>query len=136
MILEKDSLLKFRYNIRTQILTVNWPDLSNTPLPEIENSLQKLARNIKHFDIRKVMADHRFGFTSLEDEAYKKVIEDYHRSLGETQLEKLARIIPENPAWEYFIIQLSQELHEKLNLPFKIRFFTKQSDALKWLKAP
>src|SRR5688572_25199565 len=136
MILEKDSLLKFRYNIRTQILSVSWPDLSNTPLPEIENSLQKLSRNIKNFDIRKVMADHRHGYTSLDDETYKKAIENYHRSLADTHLEKLARIIPENPAWEYFIIQLSKELQEKLDLPFKIRFFSKKADALKWLQEP
>ena len=136
MILEEDSILNFRYNISTQILSISWPDLSNTPLPEIENSLQKLARNIKNFDIRKVMADHRFGYTSLDDDAYKKMIEDYHRSLADTHLEKLARIIPENPAWEYFITNLSKELEEKLNLPFKVRFFTKKADALKWLKAP
>ena len=136
MILEEDSLLNFRYDTITQILSVTWPDLKGTPLPEIENSLQKLARNIKNFDIRKVMADHRFGFTSLEGEAYKEVLIDYHRDLAETHLEKLARLIPENPAWEYFIIQLSQELHEKLNLPFKVRFFTKKADALKWLQQP
>ena len=136
MILEEDSLLNFRYNTVTQILSVNWPDLTNTPLPEIENSLQKLARNIKNFDIRKVLADHRHGFTSLEGEAYKKVVEDYHRCLAETHLEKIARIIPENPAWEYFIIQLSQELKEKLNLPFEVRIFTKKAEAMEWLLEP
>ena len=136
MILEEDSLLNFSYDITTQILSVSWPDLTNTPLPEIENSLQKLASNIKNFDIRKVLADHRHGFTSLENEAYKKVIKDYHRKLAETHLEKLARIIPENPAWEYFIIQLSQELKEKLNLPFEVRIFTKKAEAMEWLLEP
>jgi len=136
MILEEDSLLNFRYNTVNQVLSVTWPDLTNTPLPEIENSLQNLARNIKNFDIRKVLADHRYGFTSLENEAYKQMLIDYHRNLAETNLEKLARLIPENPAWEYYIIQLSQELHDKLNLPFKIRFFKKKTEALKWLRQP
>lgn len=136
MILEEDSLLNFGYDTTTHILSISWPDLSDTPLPEIENSLHKLALNIKNFDIRKVLADHRYGYTSLEDEAYKKVIEDYHRSLAETNLEKIARLIPEEPAWEYFIIKYSKELQEKLNLPFKIRFFTKKAEAQKWLQAP
>lgn len=136
MILEKDSLLRFRYNTIDQILSVNWPDLSNTPLPEIENSLNKFARNIKNFDVRKVMADHRHGFTSLDDEGYRKIIEDYHRRLADTNLEKLARIIPDEPAWEYFITKLTREMQEKLHLPFKIRFFKKRADALKWLKEP
>jgi hypothetical protein len=133
MILEEDSLLQYQYDTTNHILSITWPDLTGTPLPEIENSLQKLARNIKNFDIRKVIADHRFGYTSLEDDAYKKVIEDYHRSLAETNLQKIARLLPENPAWEYFIKHISQELQEKLNLPFKVRFFTKKTKAIKWL---
>ncbi len=133
MILEEDSLLQFSYDITTHILSVTWPDLSQTPLPEIENSLQKLARNIKNFDIEKVMADHRFGFTSLDDDGYKKIVENYHRNLKGTHLKKMARIIPENPAWEYFIIQISQELKKNLNLSFEIRFFNRKSEAMQWL---
>src|SRR5688572_5660910 len=134
MILEEDSLLNFRYDTTTHILSVSWPDLTSTPLPEIENSLKKLARNIKNFDIQKVLADHRYGFTSLEDKAYKKMLIAYHRKLAKTHLNKIARLIPENPAWEYFIIQLSKELQEKLNLPFEVRFFTKKAEALDWLQ--
>ena len=134
MILEEDSILNFNYDTKTHILSVSWPDLTGTPLPEIENSLQKFARNINNFDIRKVLADHRHGFTSLEDDAYKTVVEDYHRSLAYTNLEKLARLIPEEPAWEYFITHYSQELAEKLHLPFEIRFFKKKAEALAWLK--
>lgn len=135
MILEEDSLLHFNYDTATHILTVTWPDLSSTPVAEIDNSLQKLARNIKNFDVRKVVADHRFGFTCLEDEGYKIAIENYHRSLAETRLEKLARIIPENPAWEYFIIQFSLELQDKLSLPFKVSFFKTWDEALDWLSS-
>ena len=133
MILKEDSLLQFSYDISTQILSISWPDLSATPLPDIENSLEKLARNIRNFDIRKVMADHRFGFTSRDEEAYKKVIENYHLNLAQSHLEKLARIIPDNPAREYFINQLSRELDQKLGLPFKVKCFSTKTEAQNWL---
>jgi len=134
MILEEDSILDFNYDTKTHILSVSWPDLTGTPLPEIENSLKKFASNIKIYDIRKVLADHRYGYTSLDNEAYKKVLEDYHQSLAETNLQKLARLIPEEPAQEYYIIHYSQELAERLHLPFEIRFFKKKADALTWLQ--
>lgn len=136
MILEDDSLLKFSYDTVTQVLSVTWPDLSETPISEIENSLQKFARTVRNFDVRKVLADHRFGFTSLEDEAYKKILEDYHRNLADTNLEKLARLLPENPAWEYYIRQYSRDLHEKLTLPYQIGVFKSKSEALAWLQDP
>lgn len=134
MILEEDSLLDYNYDTHTHILSISWPDLSGTPLPEIENSLQKLARNIKNFDIRKMIADHRYGYTSLDNDAYKEMVENYHRQLAETNLEKLARLLPEEPAWEYFILNYSRELAEKLHLPFEIRFFSNRSEAIAWLQ--
>ncbi|MFC5272354.1 hypothetical protein [Adhaeribacter terreus] len=134
MILEPDSLLKLSYNTQTHILSITWPDLEGTPLAEIEDSLNKVARNINHFDIRKFLADHRSGFNKLEDPDYKKMLERYHRKLAATNLEKIARLIPDEPAWEYLIKSYTRELEQKLNLPFKIRYFKDKTEALNWLK--
>ncbi|HSI89935.1 MAG TPA: hypothetical protein VK927_02415 [Adhaeribacter sp.] len=134
MILEEDSLMHFRYDTITHILSITWPDLTHTPMPEIEDTLQKLASNIQNYDVRLMLADHRSGYKILGDEKYRSAIENYHRRLAETNLEKVARLIPDEPAWEYMLTSYSKELQQKLHLKFKIRFFTNKTEAMAWLK--
>ena len=135
MILEEDSLMHFRYDTITHILSISWPDLTGTPMPEIEDTLEKLARNISHYDVRLMLADHRKSFAILGDEKYRNVVENYHRRLAQTNLEKVARLIPAEPAWEYLITNNSRNLQKKLHLRFKIRFFTQKAEAMAWLNA-
>ncbi|MBK0402686.1 hypothetical protein I5M27_06795 [Adhaeribacter sp. BT258] len=134
MILEEDSLMHFRYDTITHILSTTWPDLTHTPMPEIEDTLEKLASNIQYYDVRYMLADHRTGYAILGEDKYKKLIENYHRRLAETNLEKVARILPEEPAWEYLIANNTKKLQKKLRLKFKIRFFNHKTDAMAWLQ--
>lgn len=134
MILEDDSLLHFRYDTITHILSLTWPDLTYTPTAEVEDTLQKLASNIQFYDVHFLLEDHRKVFKILGDEKYKKVIENYHRQLAGTNLQKVARLISEEPAWEYLLTNNAKKIQKKLHLKFKVRFFTQKAEAMAWLK--
>jgi hypothetical protein len=134
MILEEDSLMHFRYDTITHILSTTWPDLTHTPMAEIEDTLEKLASNIQYYDVRFMLADHRTGYAILGDEKYKKLMEDYHRRLAQTNLEKVARVLPEEPAWEFLIANNARKLQKKLRFRFKIRYFNSRAEAMAWLE--
>jgi len=133
MILEKDSLLNFSYDTSTHILTVTYPDMIGTPLTQIENSLEKLARTILIYDIKKVLLDLRSGVPGVDEENYKELVFQLHSSLTHTRLKKLARLVPEDPAREYLIRKFPRETREKLDLTFTDRSFTNKQEAIRWL---
>src|SRR5688500_13370683 len=101
MILEKDSLLNFNYDTTTHILSVRYPDLTGTPIPQIKNSLDKLYRNLVNYDVKKLLLDLRYGIRGLTETQYRKLTNDFLQQLTQTRLEKVARILPANPAREY-----------------------------------
>jgi len=136
MILEEDSLLNFRYDPKTDILSVRFPDLIDTPIPQIENSLEKLGRNIINFDVKKLLLDLRSGVIGIGEEDYRFHVGQFLKTLGGSRLEKVARVIPENPVREYLIDHFAAEMRTKLGLPFEAQSFTSKTEALRWLKNP
>lgn len=136
MILEEDSLLNFRYDPKTDILSVRFPDLLHTPMPQIENSLEKLGRNIINFDVKKLLLDLRSGVIGLGEEDYRYHVAQFLKTLDGTRLVKVARVIPENPVREYLTDHFAAEMRNKLGLPFLAQTFTNKREAMRWLKDP
>src|SRR5688572_444169 len=136
MILEEDSLFDFSYDIGTDILTVRFPDAIGTPVSQIENSLQKLARNVANFDVKKLLLDISTGVPGLDDEHYQELAKHFLQTLRQSRVEKVARVIPENPAREYLIDHFAQEVYKDLSLPFKAQSFHDKNEALEWLQDP
>ena len=136
MILEEDSLLNFRYDLKTDILSVRFPDLVDIPMPQIENSLEKLGRNIINFDVKKLLLDLRSGVIGIGESDYRHHVGEFIKTLGGSRLEKVARVLPKNPVREYLIDQFAEEMRAKLDLPFVARSFTNKTEALRWLKDP
>lgn len=136
MILEEDSLLQFSYDVATDILSVRFPDVIGTPLAQIENSMQKLSRNVAVFDVKKLLLDISSGVPGLDEAHYRKVVKHFLEALRRTRLKKVARVIPENPAREYLIEHFAAEMYENLALPFQARSFTSKTEACAWLQNP
>ena len=134
MILERDSLFDFEYDPATDILTVRFPDAIGTPVPQIENSLQKLARNAANFDVKKLLLDLRTGVPGLEEADYHNLVESFLKVLKQSRVQKIARLVPENPAREYLIEHIADEMYRNLGLPFKARNFTSKAEACTWLQ--
>ena len=136
MILEEDSLLNFRYDTVTQILSVRYPDLTGIPLPQIKNSLDKLYRNVVNYDIKKLLLDIRSGVRGITEAQYKDLVNEFLQHLSQTRLEKVARILPENPAREYLVEHYAQILRQDITVNFKDQNFSSMADALAWLQEP
>src|SRR5688572_30079393 len=134
MILEEDALLNFRYDPKTDILSARLPDLIHTPTMQIEDSLQKLGRNITNFDVKKLLLDLRSGVIGIGEDDYRLLVGKFLETLENSRLEKVARVIPENPVREYLIDHFAAEMRGKLGLPFQAQSFTSKTEALKWLK--
>ncbi len=133
MILEEDSLLSLRYDAATDILSVDWPDLIDTPLPEIENSLYKLSKSIAHFDVKKLLLDLSTSVIGVDENQYQKLVLDFMASLTATRLEKMARIMAQNPAQEDRLLEFSRDIKNQVYLPFQTKSFSTKTDALAWL---
>lgn len=133
MILEKDSLMVFNYDTTTHILSVSYPDLTGTPLPQIKNSLEKLYRNVVNYDIKKLLLDLRSGVKGVTEAQYRDLVNDFLMKLSQTRLEKIARILPANPAREYLVEHYSQILRKDITVNFKDQNFASKAEALAWL---
>ena len=134
MILEEDSLLKLSYDVATDILSVRLPDAVGTPVSQIENSLQKLGRNLVIFDVKKLLLDLRTGVPGLDENDYKQVAKHFLQSVTQSRLKKVARVLPDNPAREYLIEHFASEMQNTLGLPFQARSFTSKTEACAWLQ--
>src|SRR5690606_2044061 len=136
MILEEDSLLQFSYDPTTDILSVTFPDAIDTPFSQIGNSLQKLARNVAMFDVKKLLLDLSTGVPGLDEAHYHEVAKQFLEALRPSRLKKVARVIPENPAREYLIEHVAEEMYASLSLPFQARSFHDRAVAISWLLDP
>jgi hypothetical protein len=133
MILEQDSLLDFNYDTNTHVLSVHYPDLTGTPISQMENSLNKLYRNVVNYDVKKLLLDLRFGLRGLTETEYRELTNNFLKQLSQTRLEKIARILPENPAREYIVKHYAEVLRQDIIVKFKDQSFANKSDAMAWL---
>lgn len=133
MILENDSLLEFDYDTTTHILSVFYPDMTGIPYAQIQNSLTKLYRNVVNYDVKKLLLDLRQGLRGLTEVQYRELTNDFLKQLSQTRLEKIARILPENPAREYLVEHYAQVLRQDITINFKDRSFADAAEAKAWL---
>ena len=134
MILEEDSLLDFNYDTTNHILSVHYPDMTGIPLLQIENSLDELYRNVVNYDVKKLLLDLRHGLRGLTETQYRELTNKFLKQLSHTRLEKIARILPENPGREYLVEHYAEVLRQDIIVHFKDQNFDNTSDALAWLK--
>jgi len=133
MILEKDSLLNFSYDTTTHILSVTYPDVTGIPIPQIENSMEKLCRNVVNYDVKKLLLDLRSGLRGITETQYQELANKLLTELSQTRLEKVARVLPQNPAREYLVEHYAQVIRQDLTVNFTDRSFSDMDEAMAWL---
>ena len=133
MILEEDSLLNFNYNVATHILSVRYPDMTGISIPQIKNSLDKLHRNVVNYDIKKLLLDLRYGLRGLTESQYRELTNEFLQQLSTTRLEKIARILPDNPAREYLVEHYAEVLRQDITVNFEDQSFSNTAEAVAWL---
>ncbi len=133
MILHQDLLFEFIYDVRTDILSVQWPDIKDNNGSELEYSFQKLLDTVSHFDIKRLLVDSSKSVVSMEERMYKPLLFRLVLALNNTRLQKMARIISENEYRENILKSYATEIKHKETLAFKTKEFANKEMALAWL---
>lgn len=135
MLLHRDGLIELNYEVTSDILSVKWPDMSNSSFSEIEHSINKLVETLKHYDIKKLLIDGRGTNLEVADEDHRALAHRFAQELQETRLQKLARLASENKQLEKKSQEIGAKVQESIPLPFVIQTFSAEPDALRWLMA-
>lgn len=133
MIIHQDSLLVLQYEPSTDNVVVKWPDLLDVPNAVIEHSFSKLIQNINNYHITKLLLDSRGSRSNVPDEEYKPLALQLIMGLASTRIQKIARLISNDPARETRAKNYSQEVQTKMHFNFKSQEFEDQESAMTWL---
>ncbi|MBA9075437.1 MULTISPECIES: hypothetical protein [Rufibacter] len=130
MILYQSGFLTLDYDPATDILFVEWPDVHEFLVPEINQTLQILVDHLKSYDIKRLLVDASQAALEIPPQEYKEVLKEFGLNLMTTRLEKLARIITPNPAREHNVEEAKQEV----GLTLRLQTFPDKQEALLWLE--
>ncbi|PSR54001.1 hypothetical protein AHMF7605_10955 [Adhaeribacter arboris] len=133
MILHQDLLLELIYDVKTDILSVQWPDIKDVSVSELEFSFQKLLDTVSHYDIKRLLIDSSKSVVTLDDKIYKPMLFRLVLAFNHTRLRKMARIISENELRENLLKSYAAEIKHKETLAFQTKEFNNQETALAWL---
>ncbi|WP_026463277.1 hypothetical protein [Adhaeribacter aquaticus] len=134
MILHQDGLIKLDYDPASDILEVEWPEISKAPVAEITYSLQIFIDTLRHYDIKYLLIDASNNRTEVDNGAYKQMVLKLSQDLANTRLQKLARLESFNPLREEKVKTLSQEVDKKFTRRYAFQNFSDKNEALNWLK--
>jgi hypothetical protein len=134
MLLHRDGLIELNYDPASDVLTMEWPDITSISSPELEFSFSKLEDAINHYDIKKLLIDSRFNKVQVLENAYSELIRNIHSKLQHTRLEKVARLGSLDEAREPKAEQHARQLMKELNPRFAFKNFRDPNEALHWLR--
>ena len=134
MLLHKDGLIELNYDVKSDILSVHWPDLNGITISELEFSVTKLVETLRHYDIKNLLIDSRSSkVNDISREEHLKVLLDFVRSVMTTRLEKLARIETTDIGREGIVDIAAEEAITRLGMQFEFRNFSDEASAREWL---
>jgi hypothetical protein len=131
MILYKSSLITLDYDPATDILSLDWPDIQDLFVAAVEQEIQELIKNIKHYDIKKLLLDTSRATVNVDMVQYQAFLEDFGRKLAATRLQKVARIGSSDPVREKLVHDAREVTQISGGLVFKV--FKNKAEALNWL---
>ena len=136
MLLHKDGLIELNYDVRSDILSVRWPDLNGITISELEFSITKLVDTLRHYDIKNLLIDSRSSkVADITREEHLKVLLDFVKLVMTTRLEKLARIETTDIGREGVVDIAAEEAINRLGIRFDFRNFSDEVSAWEWLSA-
>ena len=111
-------------------MIVSWTNTTPYDMVEIQHSFDKVIETINKHKCRKLLIDASVANLPVDDETISATLTNFAIKLGETGIEKLARIITSDQAREERV----QTIRDKITLPFQIYDISNREQALHWLK--
>lgn len=133
MILEQTSVITLDYNPATDILQVDYPDMVEFHLTQIEHSLKLMVNAIINYDVKKLLLDASKTSIEASKEENTAVTMQLAADLYKTRLQKVARIQPTNVQRETIAQENINQIKQSGLLPYQLRTFTNKPDAIAWL---
>ncbi|MDB5264068.1 MAG: hypothetical protein JWQ14_3351 [Adhaeribacter sp.] len=133
MILHKDGLIELRYEIKTDVLYVKWPDLTDTPVQAIEYSFTKLIQTINNYYITKLIIDSKNTVSEMKDENYRIISMRLGQALLGTGLKKIARVISDSKERETNVQDVTKEMQSQGKFNLNSKEFTDIENAVSWI---
>ena len=131
MVLHQSSLITLDYDPATDVLSMDWPDVKDFLVPEVERELKVLIDNIKHYDVKKLLIDTSKAKVELKEAEYQAFITAFANTLKDTRLEKVARVGTDNPNREKLSDQAKTT--SRIDQFMEFQSFNSRTEALAWL---
>ncbi|WP_266205257.1 hypothetical protein [Pontibacter kalidii] len=87
-----NKLIKLDYNPTTDVLFIEWPNMHDYSLPEMKFLMEEIIASVKHYDIKRILADSRRSHITLDHATYGQLISNMALMLQTTRLQKFARL--------------------------------------------
>src|SRR5687768_3138784 len=118
MVLHQSSLITLDYDPATDILSLDWPDVKDFLVPEVERELKVLIDTIKHYDVKKLLIDTSKADVEVNGAEYQVFLTNFANTLKDTRLQKIARVGTSNPERE----KLSDQARETSQINLFMEF--------------
>ena len=133
MILHKDGLIELHYDVKNDILSVKWPDITNFIKSEVQYSFKLLIDAIRHYDVKKLLIDSRHNVVEIPDPEYKSLMLQFSQDLVATRLQKVARIVSFDANRENKVRAVTEQIRPQLKMTLQSENFGTEAEALAWL---
>lgn len=122
-------VIRLDYEPATDVLSVEWPDVHEHSLGEVEHVLDVVAQAARLYDVRYLLADTRRGIVTVPEQRYRELLLRFAGSLAATRVLKLARVVTAETLREDATRQAMREA--ALSVP--VKSFHSTEEALRWL---
>ncbi|TXK26551.1 hypothetical protein FVR03_21760 [Pontibacter qinzhouensis] len=128
----QNNLIKLEYNPVTDILNVEWPNISADLLTEVKHTLKAIVDAIKHYDVKKLLINSQQTIIGISQSEYENILKSFSQDLNATRLQMVARIESKHLKRELLVKEVSLQLKNTSN--FEFQNFTTMTDAISWLE--
>ncbi|WP_299700718.1 hypothetical protein [uncultured Pontibacter sp.] len=92
-----NKFLKLDYNPTQDILFLEWPNMHDYTLPEVQYIINEVVDAVRNYDIKRILTNTRQSAVTIPMEDYAKVINQLALELATTRLQKFARLQSPDP---------------------------------------
>jgi hypothetical protein len=133
MILLDNFLIKIDYNPATDIAIIDYPDLFDFELPEVQHAIELLAETINNYNVKKILIKPTRTTPERSLEEGGEIAAFLATKLRQAHVKKMARVRSPYSAVEANARKSVQLVETSRALPTQVRFFRAKSDAMEWL---
>ncbi len=131
MILFESPLIRLDYTPATDILVADLSASYEFYILEVREALNTLVKNVRYYDVKRVLMDSRKRIIQIEEEKYTALMTEFIKELQTTRLQRLARLHTGNINRN----NIAKTMQEQVALTFLMKTFADTEQAITWLKA-